>query len=467
MRRYLLLFLFLGFIGGWFILRYNPKPVFVEGVLGQPVDLIPGQGPKNAVDEVLERLLFRSLFTYDQEGRITPDLVESYSISKDGKVYDVVLKEEFWLDGQPITPTDVVFTFTQDPAFSDITIEQEGEKKLRFILQNPLSSFLDVLTSPVGPAHFRDLPLDRLGSSTFSIIDVKREGGRITEIRLENSNTSLKELIFMFFTSADELIKAAQRGEVDALISEDFSNDSFALYQTPIYGRYFTLSFNLESSNSLVKSKDFRKAATKKTPLVSGALVRGPLSGTWAQADLRFPTFSVKSLKKFKGKLTITYPKGIDFQEAAQKIASAWRTELGVDVQIKKVSSGQVDSILTQRDFEAIILGQEVRRDPDRYNLWHSSQRDFPGQNISGYADPRADRALEKGREVFARSKRKKHYTNFQRLFIEDNPAILLYHPNLHYWVSRKFTGLDLGIIFAPEERFQSFQDWKLDFEPR
>lgn len=459
MLRYFYFILVLGLVGGWFVLRFVPQTTFVEGVVGQPGDLIPGRGSRNAIDETIEDLLFRSLFVYDTEGRITSDLVEDYSISSGGKVYHVTLKESFWLDGQPITTADVAFTFTQNPAFSDVTVEQEGKKKIRFVLKNPLSSFLEVLTQPIAPAHFRDLELSELGSGDFSILDVKQEGETVTEIRLRNRGAGrIKTLAFKFFDSEEELIQAAQQGEVDALLSDNFADPSFYLFEGPIFSRYFALLFNLESKNALIGRRDFRQTARQRTPTVGSAAVEGPFSGTWAEADLRPP--SSKETKKFKGGITITAPKAEGLAQIAEEIATSWREGLGITVKVAKVAPSKVNEILAERNFEAAILGQEVERDPDRYNLWHSTQKDFPGQNISGYADPRADRALEEGRKALNRSVRKAHYRNFERLFIADNPAILLYHPQFHYWVSRKFTGLDLSRIFTPEERFRNFQEW-------
>ncbi|GAG03532.1 unnamed protein product, partial [marine sediment metagenome] len=120
-----------------------------------------------------------------------------------------------------------------------------------------------------------------------------------------------------------------------------------------------------------------------------------------------------------------------------------------------------IEELVGSKDFEAVLLGQEVDRDPDRYSLWHSTQKNYPGLNITSYVDPRADRALEEGRKVTDRGKRKTHYLHFQQLFLEDNPAIFLYHPNLNYFVSRKFSGIDLSPVFIPADRFWNIREWK------
>uniref|UniRef100_A0A831YTA5 ABC transporter substrate-binding protein n=1 Tax=candidate division WWE3 bacterium TaxID=2053526 RepID=A0A831YTA5_UNCKA len=469
MIRYLLLILLLGALGGWFALRVSWESVFTEGLVGQPVDLIPGQGPDNPVDELLERLLFRSLFSYAEDGEIRPDLAESYQVSADGKVYTVSLKESFWRDGRPVTSSDVAFTFARDSAFADVVIEQEGGREVRFWLKNPLASFLDVLTRPIAPAHFRELSLQDLGNGDFTIVQVEQEGETVKELMLKNlSEAPIKNIRFKFFVREDDLIAAAQSGEVDALSALNFSDPSFSLYRAPIFDRYFSLFFNLNSQNNLIKNKGFRRAAALKSPLPAGGVeVNGPFSGTWAQAGLPFPKFSADPVGQFSGAITITVVDSGRLPEIAQTIAQSWRENLGIQAEVRLIAAATLNRVLEQRDFEAIFLGQTVERDPDRYGLWHSSAKDFPGQNVSGYSDPRADRALEEARKTADRAARLSHYLNFQRLFIEDNPAVLLYHPVFPYWVSRKFTGVNLTPIFSPEERFWNFREWKLAFPAR
>ncbi|OGC38620.1 hypothetical protein A2155_01260 [candidate division WWE3 bacterium RBG_16_52_45] len=468
MLRYFILVILLAAIGGWLVLRFSWQTTFTEGVVGQPVDLIPGQGPANPVDETLENLLFRSLFAYNKKGEIEPDLAENYRLSSNSLIYTVTLKESVWRDGRPVTAADVAFTFTRDPAFSDITIEQEGEREVRFVLKTPLGSFLDILTRPVAPVNFRDIDLSELGNREFYISGIKQEGETVTEITLKfPSSARIKTLRFKFFATEEDLMTEARIGRVDGFVDGGFSDPSFMLYQTPVYSRYFALFFNLDSSNNLVKNGSFRRAASLKTPLFSeGSPVYGPLSGTWAQGNLSFPSYRQRAVGKFKGSLEITVAKADPLPQFAKEIAQSWRENLGVKVSVRVVSPESINDVLQNRSFEAIILGQEVGRDPDRYSLWHSSAKDSPGQNISAYADPRSDRALEEARKVPSRRDRRTHYSNFQRLFIENNPAILLYHPKLSYWVHKKFAGPDLDSVFSPEERFWNFSSWHLALEP-
>lgn len=477
MIRYLILVFVLSLAVGFLILRHTPESTFIEGVVGQPIELNPAAEPRNEVDEAIEALLFRSLFKYDSTGRLIKDLVESYEIKDEGRVYEIKLKEGiFWQDGYPIAADDIKFTLSQDPTFTEATIEVVEDRLIRFELDNPLASFLSLLTKPIAPSHAVVAPSLRsgvqssiVGSGNFKVREVKRNGG-VNEIILQNlRGGEVGTLVFKFFQTQADLEEAAKRGEVDAFFSDSFVHPSFTKYTTPLYSRYFGIFFNLDSRNKLVKNPAFRKAAARKTPVTAlinevikgeGKPMHGPMSGTWAEAKLPFPKFSSNLKGGYRGKIALTVPNVGKLPEIAKYIARSWR-ELGVKVTIDTIVPKKTEEIISSKNFEALILGQEVGRDPDRYSLWHSTQKSYPGLNISSYADPRADRALEEGRKASKKTERKRHYLNFQRLFLEDNPAIFLYHPNLNYFVSRRFSGIDLSPVFNPPDRFWNIQEWR------
>jgi len=473
MRRYFPFLCVLSAVVGVYLLRLDLQPVLVEGIVGQPVNLSPVAGPESEIDETIEALLFRSLFVYDRSGGLVSDLAESYEVGDGGRAFEVKLRGDvFWHDQYPIVAEDIVYTFRQDPAFAGVKMEVTEEGAVRIELEKPLASFLSIHTRPIAPSHLsgEQAAFPSVGSGSFRIKEV-RQSSLVDEVVLQNLNQEgdVKELVFKFFQSQALLEEAARRGEVDAFTGGQFDHPSFTKYEAPLYGRYFAIFFNLESENTLIKNSDFRKAAARKIPLSAlvdgvlkggGSFVKGPLSGTWAEAALSFPEFSPTLKGGYSGSVTLTVP-GIDeLVSVAEVVAEHWR-ELGVKVVLAGIDPTAIEATVATKDFEAILLGQEVDRDPDRYSLWHSTQKDYPGLNISSYENPRADRALEEGRKAMDNVARQKHYDNFQQLFLEDNPAVFLYHPNLNYFVSRKFSGIDLSSVFVPADRFWGIQEWK------
>ena len=89
-------------------------------MIGQPQHLNPLLSESNLVDAELVDLLFDGLTRYDENGFLKPALARSWDISDDGLTYSFELRDDvLWHDGEPLTASDVVFTFSllQDDNF--------------------------------------------------------------------------------------------------------------------------------------------------------------------------------------------------------------------------------------------------------------------------------------------------------------------------------------------------------------
>jgi ABC-type transport system substrate-binding protein len=61
--------------------------------------------------------------------------------------------------------------------------------------------------------------------------------------------------------------------------------------------------------------------------------------------------------------------------------------------------------------------------DPDQYLFWHSTQTKT---NLTQTNNPKIDKLLEEGRQTFDQQERKKIYQEFQKILLEECPAIFL-----------------------------------------
>ena len=139
-----------------------------------------------------------------------------------------------------------------------------------------------------------------------------------------------------------------------------------------------------------------------------------------------------------------------------------WKSKFNLDIEIIKIAPEKiVNEVITTRDYDVLLYGQEVGRDPDRYVYWHSTQSEAPNLNITGFKHVRADRALEEGRNVTDFSERKVHYSEFQSVMEEQVPAIFLYHPYVKYYVNESYEGLGEKFTFTLADRFLDFSNWK------
>lgn len=158
-----------------------PGGIYSEGIVGSFTNASPLYAVSD-VDQSVSRLLFAGLFTYDNHNHLVGDLAASWKVDASGKVYTVVLRPNLtWHDGQPLTASDVAFTYhtIQNPdaesplhsSWAGITVAAPDAHTVTFTLPNPLTSFVYNLTNGIVPQHLlRNVPLNELRSVAFNTI---------------------------------------------------------------------------------------------------------------------------------------------------------------------------------------------------------------------------------------------------------------------------------------------------------
>ncbi len=266
-----------------------------------------------------------------------------------------------------------------------------------------------------------------------------------------------------------ELATAARLGEIQAFLSPtEHIVDNFYDHKFPIQGIYYALFFNLR--NDKLKDVLVRQKLEKVLPIDQlivpyGISAQGPISRSlFTDRAVEVDKYDDKFKENLGDiNLTITVPDIDAHKQLAKEVQALWESSLGIHVNIKVVKPEDiVDQVVNPRDFEVLLYGQEVGRDPDRYVLWHSAQKNPPGLNITGFDQVRADRALEAGRDELDNEKRVVHYNEFQKTLTEQVPAIFLYHPFTHYYVSKYFNGIGEKYTHTYSDRFLDFANWHL-----
>jgi len=456
-----------------FILALVPATKYVEGVVGQPQSFLPSQ-TKTQNDKTISSLIYRGLFKYDIYGSTIPDLAETWSVSPDGLIYTIKLKDnQHWSDGRKITSDDLLYTSYKVSDLSGVATDKVDDLTVRYTLPNKYAPFLSLMTVGIMPANAEEKmnPLEPISSGDFRVARVEVSGKLIKQVVLVSSNDSLdvKKIVFRYYSNEEELEVAAKLGEIDGFIStEDVDIPNFKDHKFPLQGIYYALFLNLR--NDKLKDLNLRQKLEKVLPvddltLEKGILVQGPISRSlFTDKNLQFDTYDekIKETTTPPLNLTITVPDVATHRELASRIRNFWEDSLGVTVTIKKIDPNKiVKDVVEPRNFEILLFGQEVGRDPDRYVLWHSTQKDPPGLNITGFEHVRADRALEEGRNELDNDKRVVHYNEFQKVLTEQTPAIFLYHPFVHYYVSKYIDGIGEKYTFTYADRFLDLANWK------
>ena len=122
---------------------------------------------------------------------------------------------------------------------------------------------------------------------------------------------------------------------------------------------------------------------------------------------------------------------------------------------------------VNKKRFEAIILGWGLSRDPDLYDIWHSSKTKEGEFNFISYSNEEVDRLLLEGRRTFDLKERTRIYHRVHELMAEDQPYTFLYVADALPILHKRFKGVEkapLGIFYdfvnwdIPEDRARWFQ---------
>lgn len=150
---------------------------------------------------------------------------------------------------------------------------------------------------------------------------------------------------------------------------------------------------------------------------------------------------------------------------SANAVVTAWR-QAGVQVTLKVYPLSELNTtVIRPREYDAILFGEVVGREPDLYAFWHSSQRNDPGLNLALYANSKADTLLSQARATTKKEDREQLYTEFADIIREDQPAIFLYAPDFLYVFPDSVVGVRIGSLTTPSERYQNVYQWYTDTE--
>lgn len=153
---------------------------YIEASVGELLPLNPWFTITNDVNRDIVALVFSGLLRYNPQAKRIEEDLATYTVSKDGKIYTVTLKDGlFWHDStdenpHPVTADDVVFTYqtAQDPEFPNsllrqnfqgVSIEQINDRTVQFRLEEPYSFFSSNLTLGILPRKsFEGVPINML-----------------------------------------------------------------------------------------------------------------------------------------------------------------------------------------------------------------------------------------------------------------------------------------------------------------
>ncbi|MDQ6985477.1 MAG: ABC transporter substrate-binding protein [Candidatus Dojkabacteria bacterium] len=425
-----------------------------------------------------------------------------------------------------------------------ISVKIIPEHKSNDIDPNNINSKEPILfRDPVGTGKYK---FEAIRDNEIVLVLNEEHHSLVDLIDVIDVDKIINKIKFRFYKDLDAAVDALQNGEVHTLatISSQYSDEiekypninklESSVNYTQFWGLYFNLRVN-PNDGSAIGPEFFQDPVVRRA--ISSAINRseiiadglnnlgeeavGPISeiSYYFNPDAGWYTYEIERAKNLleeagwsikegdkyrtnengdKLSFSLYFVENHDRRQVAEIIQKDL-AEVGIEVIIdRNLQPGQPEvgegwtlkelneQVLAPRLFDVILYGVNTFIEPDRYELYHSSQQLHPGLNISGYVGsketvrprenrqegessteriPKVDQLLESARSFDPKEKaedRKKDYDEFQELLAEDASVVYLYHPKYTYYVSDSINGITLNHISSLENRFRDIYDWRL-----
>ena len=459
----------------------------VTASIGEPSTLVPILASDSASADVCG-LLFNGLVKYDRDLQLIGDLAKTWEIRADGLEILFILKPGIrWHDGYPFTAHDVAFTYQRliDPSvptpyrgdferISSLEVIDDLTVLVRY--KEPFAPALSSWAMPMMPKHllegqdltttpFREKPI---GTGPFRFHRWVR-GDRI-ELKANPNYFEGRPYIDWYLVriipdqSTIFLELQVQGLDQVGLTPLQFQrmtdtprfSRSFHKFRYPSFG-FTYLGYNLLDP----KFQDKRIRQAINLAIDKQEIIRGVLLGLGVEATGPFPQESwaydsdvkpapydperAKALFKEAGwkdtdsdgiidregqafEFTLLTNQGNLSRELAAQIIQRRLRDVGIRVKIRILEwSSFLHQFIDKRRFEAVLLGWALSREPDPFDIWHSSKMGEGEFNFISYSNPKVDQLLEQARLTFDQGRRAELYHEFHRILYEEQPVCFLF----------------------------------------
>ncbi len=380
---------------------------YVEGVVGSVGSLNP-LFATTASEASTARLMFSSLYNYDDTGTLHQDLATSMKIGEDDTVYTVRIRDDVsWHDKRPLNADDIIFTLnliknplTHSPLMVNWTyvkVKKVDSLTVQFTLPAPYAAFPQALTFPILPEHLlKDVQPGALRESVYSqapvgsgpfafrryqVVDVatNRTVVHLTSNKdYYNGAPHIARFELHTFATSDDMVKALNSGQLNGASDvpltrlNDIDTSRYTINSLPLDSGVYLL-FNLQNAD--LKDKNVRKALqlatdtaairdefNNKVKPLSGPITHNLLSGGDSLPSLSYNPKTAASLMKKAGwklvdgvwtkkkkqlSITITSTKDSEYEKVVSLVEAQWK-QFGVNVDREIIDTSGAASTFVQ-----------------------------------------------------------------------------------------------------------------------
>jgi peptide/nickel transport system substrate-binding protein len=385
---------------------------YAEASLG-PIDTLNPLYASSSAEVAASRLLFSSLYSYDQTGHLHGDLAENIQTDPTGMIYTVKIRSDArWHDGTSLTAKDVAFTVnliknpeTRSPLrvnWQDVKVQALDDLTVQFQLPAVYAAFPNALTfsvlperilGGVAPGAMRENTFSHapVGSGPFSFrllqtVDAKSQHKAVHMTAYDKYYGGvplLNRFEIHSYDSQESIVRALRTGEVSAAADltgvdpSQIDTHNYDISTRPINsGVYAMFNANTpilkdqpvrQALELATDTKAIREALSVKVPALDLPFINGQLTGVDiphpAPTDVKKATAlldqagwvlkgGVRQKDGQKLSLTIATTKNAQYERALETLVGQWR-KIGVVVNTNVVDTADPSTNFVQNVLQA------------------------------------------------------------------------------------------------------------------
>ncbi len=437
--------------------RANEKPI---GAVTLRIGISSGQlsatNPASGIRQIVQIVTTESLARVGPNGRMEPQLADSWSVENDGRSLRVDLKTGLrFSDGTPLDAKTLATTLSKglesslEPVIGEApTIQVRGDHAIEISVKRPTPLLLESLEEPVRKPS---APTISTGPFLSSADSPNHLYATDTYYR---GRPAIDDITIRAFPSVRSAWAELLRNKIDMLYEvgtdaldslESSTNVAVFTFTRPYQ---YMISFNEQAP--VLQSKTVRQAlnlAVDRAEVVRRALgghgepATGPLRPDhWAAGSLAgFAYDPLRAAEMLRGhalRFTCLIPSDPLYERLALDVKRQFAA-VDVDMELKSLPPDDLLAATRQRHYEAAlsetITGPTLLR---LYLVWDRSSV----QNVAGRGSGAVDAALRTARAAATESEYRQAFFDVQQAFIADPPAVFLAWSERARAVTRRFS---------------------------
>ena len=480
MKRYLRLALALGLLAGWSLPVNAASEMPKRGgtltmAIRKDIRLLNPLVRTSSTDQSIRELMFESLLTLDEKGRIKGNLAESWKVSDDGKLYTFkVRKGVKFHNGQEMTAEDLKFAvdYTLNPKNGAYGVrllrtvqqaETDGKYTLKIRLEKPNPAFLSFL---INIKAFSAIPKESIpqgvrkiskfppGTGPFKFVEWKSKQ-RIVLERFDGywgHKPYIDRLVLRPIKNATVRFTALRAGDVDVV-----ERTSFEWVRQIQKGRFKEIGIAMASHAGLrgitfnvadppFNNRKLRRAvghAVNKREMLNAAFFgfgepddqKYPKGHTWHFDGLPWPEYDPIKAKAllieagYKGEPIELIAAPGEVQETEAAVLQAQLKRVGMRVRLSIMDVAAYNERERKGQFAFRFRGGGFFADPwTTYARHLICEKDLKKRiaNVSGYCNQQVQDLLKKAESELDANKRREMFRQITTHLAEDVPQLYI-----------------------------------------